>query len=216
MISRLCGTLVERRDNGVLVETSGVTYEILIPAAILRALDRHVTPEGTIRLVTYHYHHVEPSRAVPILVGFTNEIEREFFERFITVSGIGPKAAVRALKQPIPLIAKAIDEGDLDALRSLPGIGPQRAKEIVAKLQGKVGKFALMPDAGEAVPAAPVPDAAMEALEVLLQLQYRRPEAQGMIKAALQREPGLSTAEEILNEVYKQRARASDKVPEGV
>lgn len=216
MISRLHGTLVERRDSRVLLETNGLTYEVWIPAAILRGLERQVGSDGKIRLVTFHYHQVEPSRATPVLIGFTNDIEREFFETFITVSGIGPRAAVKAINQPIPLIARAIDDGNLDFLRSLPGIGPQRAKEIVAKLQGKVGKFALMPDAGEAVPAAPVPDAAMEALEVLLQLQYRRPEAQGMIKAALQREPGLSTAEEILNEVYKQRARASDKVPEGV
>lgn len=207
MISRLCGTLVERRENAVLLETNGVTYEILIPQAILRALDRHTAPDGKLLLVTYHYHHVEPSRAVPILVGFTNEIEREFFERFITVSGIGPKAAVRALKAPIPLIAKAIDEGDLDMLRSLPGIGPQRAKEIVAKLQGKVGKFALIPEDDLPAPSVPAPDAAMEALEVLLQLQYRRPEAQAMVKAALQREPRLSTVEEILNEVYKQRTK---------
>lgn len=216
MISRLCGVLVERRENAVLLETNGVTYEILIPQAILRTLDRHTTPDGKLRLVTYHYHHVEPSRAVPILVGFINEIEREFFERFITVSGIGPKAAVRALKQPIPLIARAIDDGDLEALRSLPGIGPQRAKEIVAKLQGKVGKFALIPGAEEADAALPAPDAAMEALEVLLQLQYRRAEAQQMVKSALERNPGLSTAEEILNEVYKQRARNRDTIAEGV
>lgn len=208
MISRLYGTLVERRENVVLIETNGVTYEVLIPASILRTLDTHVEQDGRLRLVTYHYHHLEPSRGVPILVGFTNEIEREFFERFITVSGIGPKAAVRALKQPISLIARAIDDGNLDLLRSLPGIGPQRAKEIVAKLQGKVGKFALMPEQGEAAqPSAPLPDAAAEALEVLLQLQYKRPEAQAMIKNALSRNAGMSSAEEILNEVYKQRAK---------
>lgn len=209
MISRICGVLVERRDSSILLETNGLTYEVLIPAAVLRALDRHVAPDGKLQLVTYHYHHVEPSRAVPILVGFTNEIEREFFERFITVSGIGPKAAVRALKQPIPLIARAIDEGNLEVLRSLPGIGPQRAKEIVAKLQGKVGKFALIPEEEQAAgaAAAPEPSVAGEALEVLLQLQYRRPEAQAMVKSALERSPGLSTAEEILNEVYKQRSK---------
>ncbi len=208
MISRLCGTLVERRETTVLLEANGVTYEVLVPASILRALDRHLQPNGQIRLVTYHYHHIEPSRAVPILVGFMNEIEREFFERFITVSGIGPKAAVRALKQPIPLIARAIDDGNLEVLRSLPGIGPQRAKEIVAKLQGKVGKFALMPEEnGVSNGPAAVPDAAAEALEVLLQLQYKRPEAQAMIKNALSRSTGLSSAEEILNEVYKQRAK---------
>jgi len=213
MISGLYGTLVERRETILLVETAGVTYEVLVPAAIQRTLDRYLEPEGRIRLVTYYYHQVEPSRATPILIGFTSEIEREFFERFITVSGIGPKAAVRALNQPIPMIARAIDDGNMDVLRSLPGIGPQRAKEIVAKLQGKVGKFALMPEEdGVGRANAPEPDAAAEALEVLLQLQYKRPEAQAMIKSALSRQPGLTTAEEILNEVYKQRAKA----PEGV
>ena len=207
MIGRLSGTLIERRVGMVLLETNGVTYEVLIPPAILKTLDRHIGSDGKIRLVTYHYHHVEPARAVPILVGFTHEIEREFFERFITVSGIGPKAAVKALRQPIPLIARAIDDGNLDVLRSLPGIGPQRAKEIVAKLQGKVGKFALIPEGDQSQPAAAEPDAAAEALEVLLQLQYTRPEAQGMIRKALTRDAALSTAEEILNEVYKQRAK---------
>lgn len=209
MISRLFGLLVGRQPGGVLVETNGVTYEIFIPAAILRSLDRHLEPDGKIRLVTYYYHHVEPSRAVPILIGFTNEIEREFFERFITVSGIGPKAATRAINQPIPLIARAIDDGNMDLLRSLPGIGPQRAKEIVAKLQGKVGKYALIPDGEQPAVSAGVPDAAAEALEVLLQLQYKRPEAQGMIKSALGRNSRLSSVEEILNEVYKQKAKES-------
>ena len=209
MISRLHGMLVDRRENTVLLETNGVTYEVLIPVSILQTLDQHLEADGRLRLVTYHYHHVEPSRAVPILSGFINEIERDFFERCITVSGIGPKAAVRALKQPIPLIARAIDDGNLEVLRSLPGIGPQRAKEIIAKLQGKVGKFALMPDADGATQVAGLraPDVAAEALEVLLQLQYKRPEAQAMIKSALVRNPGLSSAEEILNEVYKQRAK---------
>ena len=208
MIGRLSGILIERREGMALIETNGVTYEVLIPPAILRTLDRHIGSDGKIRLVTYHYHHVEPARATPILVGFTHEIEREFFERFITVSGIGPKAAVRALRQPISLIAQAIDQGNLDVLRSLPGIGPQRAKEIVAKLQGKVGKFALIPEGDQSQPAAAQqPDAAAEALEVLLQLQYTRQEAQGMIRKALTRDSSLSSAEEILNEVYKQRAK---------
>ena len=209
MISRLHGTLVDRKEMIAFLETNGVTYEVLVPYAIMRTIDRHVGPDGKVKLVTFHYHHVEPSRAVPILIGFTNDIERDFFETFITVSGIGPKAAVRAINQPIPLIARAIDDGNLDFLRSLPGIGPQRAKEIVAKLQGKVGKYALMPE-GEgpvSTSAKPVSDVAVEALEVLLQLQYKRHEAQQMIQSALSRNAQLASVEEILNEVYKQRAK---------
>ena len=207
MISRLSGKLIDRRQSVVFLETNGVTYEIWVPLAIMKGLDRHLAQDGTLRLVTFHYHHVEPSRAVPILIGFTNEVERDFFDTFITVSGIGPKAAVRAMNQPIPLIARAIDDGNLDFLRSLPGIGPQRAKEIVAKLQGKVGKYALIPDEEETRGGNQAPDAAAEALEVLLQLQYKRAEAQTMIKNALSRNARLSSAEEILNEVYKQRAK---------
>ena len=209
MISRLHGTLVERRESKILLETNGLTYEVWVPVAILRGLDRHVGPDGNLRLVTFHYHHVEPSRAVPILIGFVNEVEREFFETFITVSGIGPKAAVKAINQPIPLIARAIDDGNLDFLRSLPGIGPQRAKEIVAKLQGKVGKYALMPEEEQVTAQGPATDAATEALKVLLQLQYRRAEAQAMIKSALTRNANLKTVEEILNEVYKQKVKGN-------
>ncbi len=132
MISRLQGTLIDRREMAAFLETNGVTYEVFIPYAIMRTIDRHIASDGQLRLVTFHYHHLEPSRAIPILIGFTNEVEKEFFETFITVSGIGPKAAVRAINQPIPLIARAIDDGNLEFLRTLPGIGPQRAKEIVA------------------------------------------------------------------------------------
>ncbi|MCH7871608.1 MAG: Holliday junction DNA helicase RuvA, partial [Planctomycetes bacterium] len=143
MISRIRGTLVERKENTVYLQNDGMTYEVWIPASIMRNLDNHIV-DNQLELITYYYHQLEPSRAIPILIGFINEVEREFFERFITVSGVGPKAAVKALTQPFPLIAKAIDEGDIDLLRSMPGIGPQRAKEIIAKLQGKVGKFALI------------------------------------------------------------------------
>jgi holliday junction DNA helicase RuvA len=208
MTSRLNGTLVDRKETTAFLEAGGLTYEVMVPASIMRTLEQHVGPDGKLELITFYYHQMEPSKAVPVLIGFTNEIEREFFERFITVSGIGPKAAVRALNQPFSMTAQAIDDGNADFLRSLPGIGPQRAREIVAKLQGRVGKYALLPDqelSGET--AAVASDVATEALEVLLQLQYKRPEAQAMIKSALSRNPKAGSAEEILNEVYKQRAK---------
>jgi len=206
MISQICGSIVQRTEDGLIIDVHGLCYEVLVPVAILRSLDGQVGAGGTVRLVTFHYHHVEPSRATPILVGFTNEVEREFFERFITVSGVGPRAALRAISQPIPLIARAIDEGDLEFLRRLPGIGPQRAKEIVAKLQGKVGKFGLIQ--AEAVTIEAPHDVAEEARAVLLQLQYTSAEAKAMIQRAVERVPTVATAEELLNEVYRQRSAA--------
>ena len=82
----------------------------------------------------------------------------------------------------------------------------QKAKEIIAKLQNKVGKFGLIRDQG-LVPGVktPAPDWTEEALAVLLQLQYKRVEAQEMIVKALQRSSDISSVEELLNEIYKQR-----------
>ena len=157
---------------------------------------------------TYHYLQVEPSKGFPFLIGFLNEIEKEFFEKFITVSGIGPKAAVRALKAPISLIARAIDMGDVSFLKSLPGIGEQRAKEIVAKLQGKVGKFGLIQDTISSPGVLKEKqDIQEEAMGVLLQLQYKKFEAKNMVDEALRRNPDIQTAEDLLNEVYKQKSK---------
>lgn len=205
MIARITGKLLEKGDNHLIVDLSGVSYEVCIPTAVMQRLDENISKEGLISLITYHYFQVEPSRSTPVLIGFLNEIEKEFFEIFITVSGIGPKAALRALSKPISLIARAIDEADTNFLKSLPGIGEQRAKEIVAKLQNKVGKFGLIKDGKLKEDARKIRDIEEEALAVLVQLQYKRAEAQAMIKKALDRSSSIQTTEGLLNEVYKQR-----------
>ena len=141
-----------------------------------------------------------------MLIGFLNEVERDFFLDFISVSGIGPRAAVKALNKPISEIAQAIHAADAAYLKTLPGIGLQRAKEIVAKLQNKVGRFVLIQDKGAAVKERTLSrNFEQEALTVLLQLQYKKQEAEAMIQKALERAGGIQTTEELLNEIYKQK-----------
>jgi len=206
MISHIRGKIAKRKDSSLVLDVEGgISYEVLIPGCVMKSLDRHIEPDGMIRLVTYYYHHTDPARSIPVLIGFLNEIEKEFFEKFITVSGIGPKAAVRALNVSLSHVIKAIADGDLATLKSLPGIGEQRAKEIVAKLQNKVGKFGLIQENEIEIIVAKEPDFVEEATEVLLQLQYKKQEAKEMIRKALERAPNLKTAEELLNEVYKQK-----------
>ena len=207
MISRIKGVVDQFSENTLIVDVGGVSYEVYIPTAVMKNFDGKLAKNAQVSLVTYHYYQTDPSKSIPILIGFSNNIEKEFFEKFITVSGVGPKAAVRALSQPIPEIAQAIDTGDLVFLKSLPGIGEQRGKEIIAKLQGKMGKFGLMQDGGSSAKkeASSVPGVREEALEVLLQLQYKKEEARQMIQKAFTRKPDLSTVEEVLNEVYRQR-----------
>ena len=209
MINAIRGKLIKKSRASIAVDVSGLIYEILIPLTVYNGLES--TPVNSeIFLFTFHYYATDPSKSFPVLIGFINEVEREFFEKFITVSGVGPTAAVRAINRPISEIAKAIDQGDLAFLQSLPGIGEQRAKEVIAKLQNKIGKFALLQDGfKEGVDSDCKADIKDEALQVLIQLQYKRQQAEEMIKKAMQRNPKISASEELLNEVYKQKRSES-------
>jgi holliday junction DNA helicase RuvA len=205
MITAIRGKLIERNQSSVSIDTGGLVYEVFIPFTVFNEL-KDIPYGGEVSLVTFHYYISEPSKSFPVLIGFINEVEREFFERFITVSGVGPKAAIRAINRPISEIAMAIDRGDLAFLKSLPGIGGQRAKEIIAKLQNKIGKFALIQDTFKDATGIPATDdIAKEAEQILMQLQYKRHQAQEMVEKAVKRNPKASTSEELLNEVYRQR-----------
>ena len=206
MIVRISGKLVEKKEHSLVVNVNGMFYEIIVPSSVLHRIDETKDEDGNIHLITYHYFQISPSKGTPLLIGFINEVERDFFQQFIKVSGIGPRAAVKALDKPICDITRAIDGGDINYLKTLPGIGMQRAKEIVAKLQGKVGKFGLIQDkraVSQDKHSSPLWQE--EALEVLLQLQYKKHEAENMIQKALGRSASMNTAEELLNEIYRQK-----------
>lgn len=205
MISRITGKIVEKGNNYLILDLHGLSYQVFVPTTVMQRLGDGCVSDESISLQTFHYLQTDQSKSIPVLIGFTNDIEKDFFEIFITVSGIGPRAALKALNKPISEIARAIDEGDLVFLKSLPGIGEQRAKEIIAKLQNKVGRFGLIQDKASKTELIKAKDIAEEALAVLMQLEYKKSEAVNMIKKSLELVPGTVTTEELLNLVYKQR-----------
>ncbi|MGB6520420.1 MAG: hypothetical protein WBE83_01470, partial [Candidatus Cybelea sp.] len=83
--------------------------------------------------------------------------------------------------------------------------GQQKARDVVAKLQGKVTKFLLIQDAPQPEPIA-IPDFAAEALAVLVQLGYRRAEGEAMIRQTLERKPDIDQAEGLLAEIYRSKS----------
>ncbi|MBL7197144.1 MAG: Holliday junction DNA helicase RuvA [Candidatus Omnitrophica bacterium] len=206
MIAQIKGRIIQKKNDCIILDTNGICYEVLIPQIIMSRLDEFIE-DGQIRLITYHYFQAEPSKSIPILIGFSNEIEKEFFGLFITVSGIGPRAALKAINKPMSTIAKWINDGDASLLCSLPGIGQQRAREIIAKLQGKMGKFGLIKDNQTQIKTKITEDIEKEALGVLLQLQYKKQEAKEMINKAIERSSSINSTEELLNEVYRQRVK---------
>ncbi len=207
MFSRITGILLERGEASVLLDVGGLGYDVILPPCVAEKL-----PASAGERVTLEIHPVfnlEGNSGRFTFFGFTNAIEREFFEALISVASIGPKTAARAFSHPMGRIAQAIEGGDYAFLVKLPGIGQQKARDIVAKLQGKVTKFLLIRDA-EPRAAEPIPDFAEEALLVLLQLAYRRTEAEAMIAETLAASPRIRDAENLLAEVYRLKNRRAE------
>jgi Holliday junction DNA helicase RuvA len=212
MFSRIRGKLVERSEAGVVLDVGGLSYDIFLPPCVAEKVNAH--GDGELTLEIYSVLNIDGNTAHYTFYGFSNAIEREFFEALISVASIGPRSAARAFSQPMARIAGAIDRGDHGFLKTLPGIGQQKARDIVAKLQGKVTKFLLIQEAelasGIAHPEqVEGPDFADEALAVLLQLEYKRPEAESMIRTTLESAPHIKDAEALLAEIYRQKATHS-------
>lgn len=205
MISRLSGKIIERGPNHVVLSVGDICYDVLLPQTVMQRIEENLDSNGKINFITFHYLQTDQAKSIPVLIGFLNDVEKDFFEVFITVSGIGPRAALKALNKPISQIARAIDEADAAFLKSLPGIGEQRAKEIIAKLQNKVGRFGLIQDSKIKALERKSKDIVEEALSLLTQLEYKKAEASAMIKKAFEERPEIETIEDLLNVVYKQR-----------
>ena len=218
MIATLTGRLRRKLDDRVVLECGGIGYEIYLPPIAMRALET-ATPEAGDKapeLMLVIYYHATRDQPRPVLIGFTSDLDKEFFEKLITVKDIGPMIAARSLAAPVAELAAAIARQDEKYLRALPGIGPQKAKNIVAQLQSKVSKFALAREDTRAEPPVSAPAAALDAdglrelvWEVLTkQLGHRPSEASQLITDALRRRPGVSTPEELFDEIYRGQAAA--------
>jgi holliday junction DNA helicase RuvA len=206
MFTRITGSLLERSGETAVIETGGLGYEIVLPPCIAEKISS--TPGDRVTLEIYSVVNLDGNSGRFSYYGFSNPIEREFFEALLTVASIGPRSAARAFSAPMSTIAGAIDRGDYAFLKSLPGIGQQKARDIVAKLQGKVAKFLLIRDAPAAPPKA-IPDFADEALAVLVQLGYKRSEGEAMIRRTLDADSTIDHAERLLAEIYRNKAKNS-------
>ncbi|MCF8025546.1 MAG: Holliday junction DNA helicase RuvA [Desulfobacteraceae bacterium] len=206
MIAYLEGSLLKKESDRILLLVNQVGYEILVPAFVMETIEPLQLGE---HLGLYIYYHQTEHQPKPVLIGFNLEAEREFFQLFITVEAVGPLKAVKALNLPVKEIAKAIESRDAGPLKRLNGIGERTAHKIIATLNGKMGKFALIRDLPEKAPE-PSADAADQVVEVLVeQLGHRPAEAREMVSAAFSRRPGIKTPEELFEEVY--RGQVSDE-----
>jgi Holliday junction DNA helicase RuvA len=210
MISRVSGKLISVSETVAEVEMDGLTYEILTPEILNKKLLTLLNTD--VSFYTYHYLEggVGGGNLTPRLVGFLDRVDREFFELFITVQGVGVRKAIKALTVSIDRIAAAIESRDLGALVALPGIGRRASEKIVAELKGRCTKFALKKRLDEeGTEMARAPNLRDEVLDVLLQLQYKPVEADRMIQQALAEQPDADTAERMLDVIFRMKKAAT-------
>jgi Holliday junction DNA helicase RuvA len=205
VIGYIEGKILKKEEDRVLVLANQVGYEVLLPAIVMETLNtKHAGDEISL----YIYYQQTERQPKPVLIGFKLEAEKEFFQHFISVEDIGPLKAVKALNIPVRDIARAIESRDANKLSQLKGIGNRTAQKIIATLQGKMGKFALIREAAQKT--APVSENFTQVvLDVLVhQLGHKTSDARQMVARAMERNRLMSTPEELFEEVYRGEKQA--------
>ena len=200
MIGYLEGKILKKEEERILILANQIGYEVLLPAVVMDTLEAKKVGDEISLYIFYQQTERQPK---PVLIGFNLEVEKEFFQKFISVEDIGPLKAVKALTIPIREIAGFIEDRDVGALTRLKGVGNRTAQKIIASLEGKMGKFALIKTDQPRRPA-PVEDFTEQVFEVLVkQLGHRSTDAKQMITGALKRNQNIATPEELFDEVYR-------------
>jgi len=137
-------------------------------------------------------------------------VEREFFDMFCSVDGVGAKKALRAMVRPVQDIAEMIEEQDAKGLSGLPGVGGATAERIIAKLRRKMSKFALLVARAGDQAADVKRDVLHDAFDALRMLGHSDADARKLIDAVLKTKKKYSDVEAVLQAIYQQSHGRAD------
>ena len=195
MIGRLRGRIVYKRPPWLMLEVSGVGYELEAPLSTFFDLPA----EGAeVTLLT----HVGVRDDVQVLFGFLREAERDLFRTLLRVNGVGARMALAILSgMNASEFAQCVQAGDTAALVRLPGIGKRTAERLIVELRDRLEVSDAPPPAAGAPQAA---NAEGEAVAALVALGYKPAEAQRMVRAVAS--PG-QASEELIRAALQRSAR---------
>ena len=204
MITKLTGKLLSIEDEAATIEVEPFEYQVLIPDFNRRQLQSQVGQ--SVSLHTLHYYEGDPTRGrmTPRLIGFLRKVEREFFEMFCLVDGVGVKKALRAMVRPVQEVAVMIEEQDAKGLSTLPGIGAATAERIIAKLRRKMPKFALLVGRDEPQQAEARSDVVEDTFQALCALGHSESDAKRLLDAALATKKRFKDVNALLTAIYEQ------------
>lgn len=186
------------------IQAAPFDYEVYVGDFTRRQLQNRI--DQTIRLHTLDYieGNTTGGRLTPRLIGFLTLPERQFFDLFCSVDGVGVKKALRAMVRPVKELAVLIEEQDTKSLSALPGVGPATSERIVAKLRRKMPRFALiaaedqLEDSGSG--SSPV---VAETFDALITLGHSESDARRLIDEAIESGKKFKDTESLLTAIYQ-------------
>lgn len=176
MIARLCGTVLEKQPNRVVVDVGGVGYDVQVPLSTFYGLG----DAGAAVTLRVHTHVREDAIA---LYGFASTLEQDLFERLISISGIGPRLALAVLSGIDPgELVRAIRTQDVARLTRIPGVGKKTAERIGLELKDRLPEAF---GAADPAPLSPNEQVRADLMSALANLGYPRPAAEKAADAVL-------------------------------
>ncbi len=199
MIAHLNGVLISKSVEQVVIDVHGVGYVVTIPLSTYYTLPQ--LQEPAMLLTTLHVRE-DAMR----LYGFSTEDERVLFELLTSVSSIGPRLALNMLSSiPAPELHQTIAQSDVTRLQTIPGIGRKTAERVILELKEKVGQVTLAAAVlGPGATTDGVDHLVGDVVSALLNLGYKRPEAEKAVKAARTAANGTMTLEILLKDALQQ------------
>jgi holliday junction DNA helicase RuvA len=181
MIAHLRGKLIYKQPGQAIIEAAGVGYDVTISVPTFTSLPV-AGAEASLHIYT------QVSEDLIALYGFQDREEKRLFERLITVSGVGPKLAIKMLSGLSPeRTVQAIRGQDHAQLTRIPGVGKKLAERLVVELKDKLDDFAVAP----AQPSVQGP-AVDDVLSALVNLGYQRPAAEKAVENAIAKDKALA------------------------
>ncbi len=176
MIAFLKGVLAGKTPTAAYIDVNGVGYEVGMSSASLSKLPAAGQP---VQVFT----HLQVREGDMSLFGFVSADEKRFFEKLITVSGVGAKVALAALSTYVPReLGAHIANQDIAAIQRIPGVGKKGASRIVLELKGSLDDFSGFAESAQTASAAS--SALPAATEALLSMGFTSAEAEVALKGA--------------------------------
>ncbi|MCA9118091.1 MAG: Holliday junction DNA helicase RuvA [Planctomycetaceae bacterium] len=211
MITKVTGRLVRLQDGAATIAVGAFEYEVFIPEFVRRQLQDQLDQEISLRTIEFFEGNPQQGRLIPRMVGFRTEAEREFFDLFCSVDGVGVKKALRAMVRPVQEVATAIEEQDVKQLSTLPGIGPAVSERVVAKLRRKMARFALLVSRDMPEDASGDSSVIAQTAEALVSLGHTPLEARKKIEEVTGTDGGkkFKSVEDLLTAIYRRQSSGS-------